>query len=395
MKQRAFVKMVLGATTLAALGLTSLAARAQEPFKVGVILPMTGQLATIGKSILAGARLYVAENGDVVAGRKIELIVRDDTTLPDVTARLAREMVVNNKVSVLTGFGFTPGAMTAAAVATQSKTPMVVMGAGGSSVVSKDRPFVTRTSFTLPQSAFAMGEWAAKNNIKRVATLVSDYGPGIDAEKFFIDTFKANGGEIVESVRVPMTSVDFSPFLEKIRTAKPDALFIFVPGSSSAVPLAKQFQERGLDKAGVKLIGTGDLTDDDQLNSMGDGMLGVITAHLYSADHQSTANRNFVAAFKKANNFRPNFFSVGGYDGMHAIYEALKATQGKGSGEALLNAMKGLKWESPRGPMSIDPETRDVVQNIYLRRVERKNGELFNVEFDVIKDLKDPGKAAK
>lgn len=395
MKQRVFLKIALGFSAFAVTALTTLTVRAEEVFKVGVILPMTGQLATIGKSILAGAKLYMSENGDVVAGRKIELIVRDDTTLPDVTARLARELVVNNKVGVLTGFGFTPGAMSAASIATQSKTPMVVMGAGGSAIVSKDRPFVTRTSFTLPQSAFAMGEWAAKNKIKRVATLVSDYSPGHDAEKFFVETFKANGGEVIESLRVPMTAVDFSPFLQKLRESKPDALFIFVPGSSSAVPLAKQFLERGLDKIGVKLIGTGDLTDDDQLNNMGDGMLGVITAHLYSADHESTANKNFVAAFKKANNYRPNFFAVGGYDGMHAIYQAIKATQGKGSGEALLNAMKGLKWESPRGPMSIDPETRDVVQNIYLRKVERKNGELYNVEFDLIKDLKDPGKAVK
>jgi branched-chain amino acid transport system substrate-binding protein len=335
----------------------------------------------------------VAEHGDTVAGRKVELILRDDQTAPDVAARQARELVANNKVSVLTGFATSPAALAAAPYSTQSKTPMVIMNAAVSSIVSKDRPYVVRASLTQTQASVVMAEWAFKHDIKKVVTLVSDYGPGIDSEKFFVDGFKANGGQIVESLRVPMASVDFSAALQRVYDLKPDAVFIFVPGSSSSVPLVKQFMERGLDKLGVKIIAPGDLTDDDQLNNMGDGMIGVITAHHYSADHPSELNKKYVAAFMKANPFRPDFFSVGGYDGMHVIYEAIKATKGVGNGDALVAAMRGMKWESPRGPISIDPETGDIVQNIYLRRVEKKNGQLWNVEFDVVKDVKDPAKA--
>jgi branched-chain amino acid transport system substrate-binding protein len=244
---------------------------------------------------------------------------------------------------------------------------------------------------TLPQTSSSLADWAPKNGIKKVVTLVSDYGPGIDAEKFFVARFTAGGGQVLESLRAPMRNPDFAPFLQKVRDLKPDALFVFVPSGAGAAVM-KQFQERGMDKAGIRLIGTGDVTDDDQLNSMGDAALGVVTSMHYSAYHPSAKNKAFVAAFKKANGFRPNFFAVSGYDGMHVIYEGLKATKGQG-GEALVNAMKNLKWESPRGPVSIDPETRDIVQNIYLSKVERKDGELYNVEFDVIKDVKDPGKA--
>ena len=255
-------------------------------------------------------------------------------------------------------------------------------------------PYVVRTSFTLPQAAVVIADWAPKNGIKKVVSLVSDYGPGVDAEKFFSEQFKKNGGEVVESLRVPLRNPDFAPFLQKVRDAKPDALFVFVPSGAGAA-IMKQFVERGMDKAGIKLIGTGDLTDDDQLNDMGDGALGVVTAHHYSAYHPSDLNRQFVEAFKKANNnLRPNFMAVGGYDGMHAIYEALKASKGEGS-DALLKGFKGLSFESPRGTVTIDPETRDVVHDVYLRKVERKDGQLYNVEFDVVKAVKDPGKAPK
>jgi branched-chain amino acid transport system substrate-binding protein len=237
-----------------------------------------------------------------------------------------------------------------------------------------------------------MADWAPKNGIKKVVTLVSDYGPGFDAEKFFKERLAFNGGEVVDSMRVPLRNPDFAPFLQKVREIKPDALFVFVPSGAGAAVM-KQFLERGMDKAGIKLIGTGDLTDDDQLNGMGDGALGVVTAHHYSAYHQSPANKKFVTAFEKANKgMRPNFMAVGGYDGMRVIYEALRASKGQGGGDALLEAMKGQIFESPRGPMFIDAQTRDVVHNMYLRKVERKEGQLHNVEFDVIKDMKDPGK---
>ncbi|CAN1506265.1 LivK ABC-type branched-chain amino acid transport systems, periplasmic component [Burkholderiaceae bacterium] len=384
---------LLAACWALVLSLGAPAVQAQEVFKIGLILPMTGQSASTGKQIEAAARLFMAQNGDKVAGRKIELIVKDDGGVPDATKRMAQELVVSEKVGVLSGFGLTPLALATAPLATQSKTPMVVMAAATSTITDAS-PFIVRTSFTLPQCAVAMGDWAPKNGIKRVVTLVSDYGPGIDAERFFKERMQLNSAQVVESLRVPLRNPDFAPFLQKVRDLKPDALFVFVPSGAGAAVM-KQFLERGMDKAGIKLIGTGDLTDDDQLNDMGDGALGVVTAHHYSAAHPSALNKKFVEAFKKANNgLRPNFMAVGGYDGMRVIYEALKNTKGgQGGGEALLAAMKGQIFESPRGQIYIDAQTRDVVHNIYLRKVEKKDGQLYNVEFDVIKDMKDPGKA--
>jgi len=388
MKKRQF----LTTTALAVLALASASAMAQDStFKIGLVLPMTGQQASTGRQIEAAARLYMAQNGTTVAGRKIELVLKDDTSVPDVTKRLSQELIVNDKVNVLAGFGITPSAFATAPMATQSKTPMVVMAAATSSITEAS-PYIVRTSFTLAQASVAMGDWAPKNGIKKVVTLVSDYGPGIDAEKYFKDRLVFNGGQVIESLRVPLRGPDFAPFLQKVRDLKPDALFVFVPSGAGAAVM-KQFLERGMDKAGIKLIGTGDITDDDQLNDMGDGAMGVVTSHHYSTAHPSAVNKKFVEAFEKANpGMRPNFMAVGGYDGMRVIYEALKATKGKGDGTALLAAMKGQIFESPRGPMFIDAQTRDVVHNIYLRKVDKMNGQLYNVEFDVIKDVKDPGK---
>ncbi|EJE54306.1 ABC-type branched-chain amino acid transport system, periplasmic component [Acidovorax sp. CF316] len=380
------------AAAAAVMTLAALPAMAQDNvFKIGLILPLTGQQATTGRQIEAAARLYMAQNGDTVGGKKVQLIVKDDTSLPDVTRRLAQELVVNDKVNVLAGMGITPSAMATAPLATQAKTPLVVMAAATSSITEAS-PYVVRTSFTLPQVSVALADWAPKNGIKKVVTLVSDYGPGIDAEKFFNQRLAFNGGQVTEALRVPLRNPDFAPFLQKVRDAKPDALFVFVPSGAGAAVM-KQFLERGMDKAGIKLIATGDVTDDDQLNDMGDGALGVVTSHHYSAAHPSPLNKKFVEAFEKANKgLRPNFMAVGGYDGMRVIYEALKTTKGAGGGDALLAAMKGQVFESPRGPVFVDAQTRDIVQNVYLRKVERVNGQLYNVEFDVIKDVKDPGK---
>lgn len=379
---------------VAALALVSSGAAAQETVKIGLVLPMTGQQASTGKQIDAAVKLYMAQHGTTVAGKKIEVILKDDTTVPDITKRLATELVTNDKVAFLAGFGITPSAMATAPIATQAKVPEIVMAAGTSSITEAS-PFIARTSFTLAQSSVPMAEWAFKNGIKKVVTLVSDYGPGIDAEKSFVEKFKADGGTIVESLRIPMRSPDFSPVLQKVADAKPDALFVFVPSGTGA-QFVKQFVERGLDKSGVKLIATGDVTDDDQLNGMGDSVVGVINAHNYSANHDSALNKAFVEGFKKANNgLRPNFMAVGGYDGMHLIYEALKKTNGDTNGEKLMAAIMGMAWESPRGPISIDPETRDIVQNIYIRKVEKVGGELYNVEFETIPNVKDPVKAAK
>ncbi|SFU71025.1 amino acid/amide ABC transporter substrate-binding protein, HAAT family [Polaromonas sp. YR568] len=389
MKKRSF----LTAAALAAATLAAGPVLAQDnTFKIGLILPMTGQQATTGRQIEAAARLYMAQNGDTVAGKKIQLIIKDDTSLPDVTRRLAQELVVNDKVNVLAGFGITPSALATAPIATQSKTPMVVMAAATSSITQAS-PYIVRSSFTLPQVSVALADWAPKNGIKTVVTLVSDYGPGIDAEKFFKDRLTFNGGQVTDALRVPLRNPDFAPFLQKVRDNKPDALFVFVPSGAGAAVM-KQFLERGLDKAGIRLIATGDVTDDDQLNDMGDGALGVVTSHHYSAAHPSAMNKKFVEAFSKANKgLRPNFMAVGGYDGMRVIYEALKTSKGQGGGDALLAAMKGQLFESPRGKIFIDAQTRDIVQDVYLRKVEKKDGQLYNVEFDVIKDVKDPGKA--
>ncbi|CAA9432402.1 MAG: ABC aromatic transporter, substrate-binding protein, partial [uncultured Ramlibacter sp.] len=309
-------RTLLQAAACAALLSSGTLAFAQgAPFKIGLILPMTGQQATTGRQIEAAARLWMAQNGDTVAGRKVELIVKDDTSLPDTTRRLAQELVVNDKVDVLAGFGITPSAMATAPIATQSKTPLVVMAAATSSITEAS-PYIVRTSFTLPQVSVALADWAPKNGIKKVVSLVSDYGPGIDAEKFFKERLQFNGGQVTESLRVPLRNPDFAPFLQKVRDIKPDALFVFVPSGAGAAVM-KQFTERGMDKAGIKLIATGDVTDDDQLNDMGDGALGVVTSHHYSAAHPSPQNKKFVEEFQKANkNLRPNFMAVGGYDGM-------------------------------------------------------------------------------
>jgi branched-chain amino acid transport system substrate-binding protein len=389
MHRRSILKGVAALAVLTA----PAASWAQDSVKVGLILPMTGQQASTGKQISAAVRLYQQEHGTSVAGKKVEVIIKDDGAVPDNTKRLAQELIVNDKVSVIAGFGVTPAALAAAPLATEAKVVEVVMAAG-TSIITERSPYIARTSFTLPQSSVIIADWAAKNGIKKVVSIVSDYAPGADAEKSFSERFKAAGGEVVEAIKVPLANPDFAPFLQRAADAKPDAIFVFVPSGQGGT-FMKQYAERGLDKAGIKLIGPGDVTDDDLLPGMGDAVIGAVTAHLYSADHDSAKNKAYVEAFKKANNFRPNFMSVGGYDGMHLIYEALKKTGGKADGDSLIAAMKGMAWESPRGPISIDPETRDIVQNIYIRKVEKKNGELYNVEFATFEAVKDPGKVKK
>ena len=389
MEKRSLIKAMVAAPIVMGLN----AAHAQnKPFKIGLLTPMTGPFASTGKQMVAGVKLYMAQQGVNIAGRQVELIVKDDTGMPDVTKRLAQELVVNDKVDVLAGFGLTPLALATGPIATQSKTPMVNMLAATSAVIDAS-PYMVRVSMTLPQITVAVAEWASKNNIRKVVTLVSDYGPGIDAERTFVDRFLLNGGQVLESLRVPMRSPDFSPFLQKVRDLSPDAVFVFVP-SGIGTQVMKQFNERGLARAGIRLIGTGDVVDDDILNSMGDASLGIVTSYPYSSDHPSALNKKFVAEFKKANqNMRPNAVAVFGYDGTRLIYDALKKTSGKGGGDALLAAMKGQIFESPRGQIYIDANTRDIVQSVYVRKVEKVNGELYNVEFQEQKDVRDPPRA--
>ena len=380
-------RVLQGLAGTAALGALPRYALAQgEPIKIGLILPMTGPFASTGKQISAACRLYMERNGAAIGGRKVELILKDDTGLaPETTKRIAQEMVVQDKVTVLAGFGLTPLAFAAAPVATEAKVPMIVMGAG-TQVIPQRSPYIVRSGFTLPQNTAPIATWAARNKIKRVFMLVTDYAPGLDSEKTFMEKFKAQGGEIVESVRTPLRNPDYAPFLQRAKDSKADALFVFVP-SGEGLAVMKQFDERGLKQQGMKMIGPGDVVDDDILESMGAPAVGVITSFHYSAAHDSPENKAYVAAMTKANpGMRPNFHSVGGWDGMHLIYEALKKVP-SGNGEQMVEAMKGMKWVSPRGPMSIDPATRDVVQTVYLREVKMVDGKPWNIEFDKVENV--------
>ena len=382
-------------TSLAFLLLLNFSASTQAAsklFKVGFVVAMSGPFASTGVEMLAGAKLFMAEHGNKVSGREVELVVKDDNGTPELTKRAAQELVVNDKVEVLAGFSLTPLALAAAPIATQAKVPMVNMLAATSSIINAT-PYMVRVSMTLPQTSVTISDWASNNNIKRAVTLVSDFGPGIDAETSFKDRFILNGGKVLDSLRVPLKSNDFSPYLQKVKDLAPDAVFIFVPVGLGA-NLMKQFNERGLDKSGIKLIGPGDVVDDGDLNAMGESTIGIITSYPYSTSHASAMNQKFVKAFKKANpQMRPNAIAVFGYDGMRVIYEAIKKTNGAGNGDQLLEAMKGQIFESPRGQIYIDAITRDIVQSIYIRRVEKNvkgDGELYNVEFQDIKDVKDP-----
>jgi branched-chain amino acid transport system substrate-binding protein len=382
---------LLGAAAAAAGAWLPVTARAADPVRIGLITPLTGPFASTGKQLEAAARLYMQVNGDTVAGHKIELLVRDDTGLaPEITKRHAQELIARDKVSFLAGFGLTPLALAAAPIATEAKIPMIVTAAATSIIPSRS-PFIVRSGFSIPQVTAPIGDWAAKNRIKRVVTLVTDYAPGLESEKAFTKRFTEAGGTVIDALRSPLRNPDYAPFLQRAKDAKPDALFVFVP-SGEGIGVLKQFADRGLKEAGIALIGPGDMLDDDILDAIGAPALGVVTSQHYSAAHPSAENKAYVAAFTKANpGMRPNFHSVGTYDGMHLIYESLRKVGSPADGEKLVNAMKGMAWVSPRGPMSIDPATRDVIQNVYIRKCELVDGHYWNMEFFTIANAKDPG----
>jgi len=382
------------ALTLAAMLFGVSPALAQPTVKIGLIMPYSGQFADTAAQMDNAIKLYLKQNGDTVAGKKIE-IIRKDTggVAPDVAKRLAQELIVRDQVDILAGFVLTPNALAAADVSAESKKFMVVMNAATAIITTKS-PYMVRTSATVPQLTETFGTWARKNGIKQVYTMVSDYGPGHDAEQGFQRGFKDAGGEVVGSVRFPVANPDFSAFVQRARDVNPAAIFIFVPGGVQPAAIGKALAERGIDAKTTKVLGMGELTEDEPRKSMGDASIGIITVYHYDHNHDSVANREFVKAFNEANAGRnPNIYSVGGYDGMRLIYEALKKTGGKTEGDALVASAKGMKWESPRGPIAIDPETRDVVQTVYIRRVEKVGGQLVNVEFDRIENVKDPFKS--
>jgi branched-chain amino acid transport system substrate-binding protein len=373
---------------IAATATTPRITKAQNVVRVGMVMPLTGTLASAGKQVAAGARLYMDQHGDTVAGTRIELLLRDDSSSFDVGKRLIQEAIVNDKVNIIAG-GTTGDLLAGAPIITEAKVPTVIMLSSTSAAIDKS-PYFVRTSCTLAQSSVIIADWAIKNGFKKMVSLTSDFAPGHEAEATFKGRYIGAGGEITESLKVPLQNPDFAPFLQRARDANPQAMFVFVP-SVQAGTFARQFVERGLDKARIRLMGPGDITDDELLQSMGDATLGTITAHFYSAAHPSAINDAFVDAYRRQTGKRANFMAVSGYDGMHLIYEALKKT----GGDVMLPAMKGMAWESPRGPMSIDRATGDVVHNIYIRKVEKVSGELQNVEFATFEAVKDVRTAAQ
>ena len=369
------------------------AAHAQGTVKIGLILPYSGQFADTATQMENAIKLYVKEKGDTVAGRKLEFIRRDTGgAAPDVAKRLAQELIVRDQVDMLAGFVLTPNALAAGDVSAEAKKFMVVMNAATSIITTKS-PYIVRTSVTTPQVNEALGAWAYRSGVRKVYSMVSDFGPAHDAEGAFHRAFKEAGGEIIGSVRFPLANPDFSAFVQRAKDLNPEAVYIWVPGGVQPAAIGKALAERGIDPKKTRVLGQGELTEEEALRSMGDAGLGIITGYHYDYNHDSALNRAFVKAFNEAYSRNPNIYSIGGYDGMHLIYETLKKTGGKTDGDALITAAKGMAWESPRGPIAIDPETRDIIQTVYIRRVEKVGGQLKNVEFDKVENVKDPVKA--
>ncbi len=382
---------ILGATALA---IGASPASAQGTVKIGVIMTLSGQFADAGVQMQNGVKTYMQQFGDTVGGKKIELIVKDSGGMaPDVAKRLAQELVVRDRVDILAGFVLTPNALAGGDVSAEAKKFMVVMNAATSIVTTKS-PYIVRSSVTLPQVAETFGKWAAtKGGVKKTYSMVTDYGPGHDFEAGFHRAFKEAGGEVIGQVRFPVANPDFSAFIQRAKDLNPESIMIFVPGGAQPAALGKAFAERGIDPNKTKILGSGETTAEQALKSMGDASLGIITAWHYDYMSKDAKNVQFVKLYNDMHKRNPDFFSIGGYDGMHVIYESLKKAGGKTDGDSLIAAAKGLKWDSPRGPMSIDPETRDVVQTIYIRKVEKVSGELTNVPFDKVENVKDPVKA--
>jgi branched-chain amino acid transport system substrate-binding protein len=388
------MRTILRLCCLAALpfiAVSSDTARAEDTVKVGLVMTYTGQFTDAATQMDNGIKLYMKQHGDTVAGKKIEIIRKDTGGLPDNAKRIAQDLIVNDHADVLAGFVITPEALTVADISAQGKKLMVVMNAATSIITTKS-PYIVRTSTTLPEDCEPLGTWAAKNGIKKVFTMVSDYGPGHDAETAFIGAFKAGGGEVVESVQMPMASPDFSAFLQRAKDSGADAIFVFIPGGSQPGALGKALVERGIDASKLKLLGHGELADESAVKAMGDTAVGIITSMFYDYNDNTKLNHDFVAAYNAEFKRNPDLFSVGGYDGMHLIYETLKKTGGKADGDSLVAAAKGMAWDSPRGSIAIDSETRDVINTVRIRRAEKVNGQIRNVEIAKFENVKDPVK---
>ncbi|MGO4474941.1 ABC transporter substrate-binding protein [Massilia sp. 2TAF26] len=383
--------------TLACIGLaflpfagTSAYAQEGDTIKIGVIAALTGPFVQIGKPFEDGIKTYMQQYGDKVAGKKIEILYRDDGgSNVELSKRAAQELIGREKVSFLIGFSLTPSALAVAPVATQGKVPMIVMNAVTTGITAKS-PYMLRTSMTMQQMTEPFGDWTAKNKIGKVYSLVSDYSTGVDAEARFTKGFTEGGGKIVGSARVPLANPDYSPFVQRIKDQKPEAVFFFAPGVEDGVGMLKAYSDKGLDKAGIKFLGVGDMTSDSPtLEALGDRALGAVTVLNYSTALDNEANKSFLKAYAAANPNRPapTFVTVAAYDTMGMIYETIRRLNGKVTGDAAVKTLSGMKWNSPRGPISIDPKTRDIVQNMYIREVKKVNGKLVNEPIGVLKDV--------
>jgi branched-chain amino acid transport system substrate-binding protein len=370
-------------------------AHAQDTIKIGVIMPYSGIFAATATQMEGGLKLYLKQHGNRIAGKKIEIIRKDVGGInPPVAKRLAQELITRDHVDILAGFVLTPNALAAADVSKQAKVPLVIMNAA-TSIITTRSPYSVRVSLTIPQIDQPFGVWAAKHGVKNVYTMVSDYGPGHDAEKSFIKGFTSAGGKIVGSVRMPVANPDFSAFVQKAKDSGAKAVFVFIPAGSQPASLLNTFLQRGVTPKTFKILGEGELTDDSALDRTTDDAVGVITAYHYDHTHESALNKKFVTAYRAANkNQNPDLLAVGGYDGMHLIYAVLKKTGGKADGQTFIATAKGMSWESPRGVIKIDPATRDVVQTVYIRKVVKVGGRLQNKEIDKIENVKDPVKEA-
>lgn len=389
---RQFVAVLAVAVALVLSG----AAEAQKIVKVGVILTYSGPDAALGEPVDRAFELYMKlHRQDLPAGVEVQVLKRDDTgAKPDVAKRLAQELIVRDHVQILSGGLWTPNVAATAPLATDVQMPYVLMGSGTAST-TRLSPYIARFAFTQWQMSYQLGKWAPANALRTAVTVVTDYAPGYDAEAAFTRGFTDGGGKIVSAIRVPLDSPDFVPYLERVRQLKPDCVFVFTPGGSAATAFIKSYHAPGLDNSGIRLVASGGTLPDDELKNMGEAALGVISASHYSASGDRPANRAFVAEWKKAYgpDSLPNYFSPGGWDGMAAIYELVRRQNGDIDPARSMEILKG--WsnpDSPRGPIRIDPETRDIIQNIYLRRVEKVNGVLTNVEFATVSAVKDPWK---
>jgi branched-chain amino acid transport system substrate-binding protein len=387
-------KVIVGLLGAAALVATAPSASAQGTVKVGLIMPFSGQFADTATQMDNAIKLYMKQNGDTVAGKKIEIIRKDTGGIaPDVAKRLAQELITRDKVDILSGLILTPNTLAVADVSAQAKVFTVIMNAATSIITTKS-PYMARTSVTTPMLNQTLGTWAVKKGgAKKIYSMVSDFGPGWDAEGAFQLGVKEAGGEIVGSVRFPVANPDFSAFIQRAKDSGADSIYVWIPGGTQPAAIGKALAERGIDPTKTLIMGQDVLADESALKSMGDIAIGVVTAAHYDYNHPSAKNKEFTKVFHDAYNRFPDIFSIGGYDGMHLIYETLKKTSGKTDGDSLIAAAKGMKWESPRGPVQIDPETRDIILTVYINKVQKTADGLRNVEIDKYDNVKDPVKA--